>query len=126
MKPIILLFLAVFAVSIVHASAPIGQILPQVTRNDIYMTIDRLAFVYSVDSLVMKRIVFCESSYNPQAVNINSREVSRGLVQINTLTHNVTKEQAEDPEYAIRFLAKNLKEGRADEMWVSCYKKATS
>lgn len=124
MKKIIVLLISLLSLSLATAQAPVVPKTLAVTRNDIYMIIDRVAFVYDVSPSVMRSIVMCESSYNTKAINTNRREVSRGLVQINTLAHKVTKKEAENPEYAVRFLAKHLKSGDADDMWVSCYKKA--
>lgn len=108
-----------------HATTTeIGQISPIVSRNDISSIISRKAFVYDVDEHLISEIVQCESSFNLDATNITKKEKSYGLVQINTLVHDVTIEQAKDPEFAIDFLAKNIKKGKADDMWVTCYRKA--
>ena len=48
------------------------------------------------------------------------RERSFGLVQIHLPDHpSVTHEEATDPQFAVRFLASNLAQGRGS-MW-SCY-----
>lgn len=81
----------------------------------------------------MHTIISCESQYNPsiqshhtyhsgnvpQGYSVGDREESYGLVQIHIPVHNVTKEQAIDPKFAIDFLAKNIAKGKAS-MW-SCY-----
>lgn len=57
------------------------------------------------------------STYVPKGYQVGDREQSFGLVQIHLPAHpNITKEQAINPEFAIEFLAKNLKAGRAS-MW---------
>lgn len=50
------------------------------------------------------------------------REKSYGLVQIHLPSHpNVSYTQATDPEFSVKFLAKNLSEGKGG-MW-TCYRK---
>jgi len=99
--------------------------LTKVERNDINRIIERKAFSYGLNPILMAEIVDCESGFNLKAEHISTKERSYGLVQINTLVHDVTIEQATDPEFAIEFLAKHLKEGKGDTMWVTCYAKAT-
>ena len=71
----------------------------------------------------MTGIIECESSFNPLAKNITSKESSYGLVQINLKAHkHITIEQATNPDFAIEFLAKNLAEKRG-KMWYTCFKK---
>lgn len=103
-----------------------SQKLPVVERNDINLIITRKAFVYGVDEELMHEIVKCESRYNPNAVNISTKEKSYGLVQINTMVHDISVQQATDPEFAIDFLAKNIKKGKAPKMWVTCFDRATN
>lgn len=79
----------------------------------------------------MNAIISCESQWDytvqskhtyhernvPKGYKVGDREQSFGLVQIHLPAHsNVTKEDATDPEFAIEFLAKNLKAGKAS-MW---------
>lgn len=83
----------------------------------------------------MNSIVNCESGYDvdiksrhtyhsgnvPRGYVVGDTEESYGAVQIHLPAHpSVTKEQATNPEFAIDFLAKNLKQGRGG--WWSCYK----
>ena len=79
---------------------------------------------YQVSRETIMKIITCESNFNPQAKNITSKESSYGLAQINLKVHNITIEQATNPEFAIRFLAKNLSENRSN-MWFYCYRAAT-
>lgn len=75
------------------------------------------SFKYSVSPKVVAKIINCESSNNPNAINITDREESYGLVQINLkVWKNITKEQATDPDFAVDYLAKNLSKGKAS-MW---------
>ena len=88
--------------------------------------IEEIALDYGVSKHIMESIIDCESQYIP---NVRSKAIKKdgkqenswGLSQINLDAHTwVTKEQANDPEFAITFLAKNLKEGKGN-MW-TCYK----
>lgn len=64
---------------------------------------------YGVPVSILSALFGRESGYNPKAKNINKRETSYGLAQINLLAHpNVTRQQAEDPNFAIDFAAKRL------------------
>ena len=88
--------------------------------EDIKSMISLYADRYHVSSQVLTKIVECESSFNTDATNSNQWEFSRGLVQINLLTHpEVTEEQATNPSFALDFLAKNVAKGKG-KMW-SCY-----
>ena len=83
--------------------------------------ISQKAFQYGVNAKLVSKIINCESNFNPNAVNITSREESYGLVQINLkVWKNITKEQATDPTFAVDYLAKNLSKNKGS-MW-SCYK----
>ncbi len=90
---------------------------------------------YGVSAVAMTAIINCESQGSTtiqsnhryptdrpnEGLKAGQRELSFGLVQIHLPAHkNISKEQAIDPEFAIDFLAKNLKAGRAN-MW-SCAK----
>lgn len=83
----------------------------------------------------MSAIIACESGWNPniqskhvyteknvpKGYRVGDREQSFGLVQIHAPAHpNITKEQALDPEFAIEFLAKNLKAGK-HRMWTCAH-----
>lgn len=73
---------------------------------------------WGVSEKEMRRVINCESEFNPRAVGDGGR--SHGLVQIFLPAHpHITKAQAQDPEFAITFLAKNLAAGKG-RMW-SCY-----
>lgn len=120
MKPIILILVLIACLSYTVAMAPIGQKLPKVTRNDINLLVTMYAFIYSVDEIKMHKMIHCESTHNPNAENINKWEESYGLVQINVKAHtSISKEEALNPDFAIRFLAENLSKGKG-KMW-SCY-----
>jgi len=74
---------------------------------------------YGVSASVMRRVIKCESSGNPNAVGDFGQ--SFGLVQIHAPSHPyVTRAQALDPEFAVEFLAKNLALGKGS-MW-TCWR----
>ncbi len=90
---------------------------------------------YGVSAQNMLAVIGCESKFNPtiqsqhyyteknvpKGYNVGDREQSFGLVQIHLPAHpNVTKEQATDPEFAVDFLARNIKTN--PNMW-TCYSK---
>lgn len=78
---------------------------------------NQISAQYAVKAATVKKIINCESSWNPNALKITSREHSVGLVQINLKAHtDVTNAQAKDPTFAISYLAQNLSEGNG-HMW---------
>lgn len=104
----------VFTSSPILAEAPIKPKNPSI--NDL---ITIYAKKYGVSEKVIHRVISCESSYKPTAVGDGGK--SHGLVQIHLPSHPyVTKAQAQDPEFAINFLAENLskKKGR---LW-TCFR----
>lgn len=73
----------------------------------------------------MEFIIRCESNFDRYALNPNG-EFSVGLSQINLKAHtNITREQAENPDFAIEFMAKNLSEGKYS-MWYNCSQKLST
>lgn len=77
---------------------------------------------YGVSSELMRKIIHCESSFNPLAVGDNG--YSFGLVQIHLPSHpQVTREQALDPEFAVTFLADKLSKNQG-YLW-TCYRMIT-
>lgn len=98
------------------------------TKQNEYSTlIQKYADKWQISPSLTASIIYCESSNNRYALNDTPGvEFSVGLVQINLLAHkNITREQAEDPDFAINFAAENIAKGKADKMWVNCYRKAT-
>lgn len=90
-------------------------------KSDYSALIEKYALKWQISPVTLNYIIKCESSYNRYAVNnTQGVEFSVGLAQINLLAHNITREQAEDPDFAINFMAKNLSEGHW-RMWYTCY-----
>ena len=89
------------------------------SEEGIKRKIDNTATQYGVSADTMHKVIKCESNYDRYALGDNGK--SRGLVQIHSDYHDVSDEDAYDPEYAIEFLAKKLKEGKG-HLW-TCYRK---
>lgn len=83
---------------------------------------DRIGYfadIYGVDEAIMRKVVHCESRYNPLAVGDSG--ASRGLVQIHKTYHpEVTDAMAFDVDYALEFLAKKLSQGKG-HLW-TCFR----
>jgi len=74
---------------------------------------------YKVSETLLTKVIQCESSFVTNARGDNNH--SRGLVQIHNLYHpDVSDEQADNPEFAIDFLAKNIALGKGS-MW-TCHR----
>ncbi len=122
---IILVFTAMSQITRVTAEAPqidIDEAIAQLhkseyTKEEIITLIGLYAEEYNVDRYVMEQVVYHESSYKTKAVGDNGN--SHGLAQIHLPSHQtITKEQAQDPHFALTFLAKNLKAGKG-RMWTA-------
>lgn len=88
------------------------------TEKKINEVIDEKAKEYGVKASVMKATIACESQGSTTVQSYyhsnGKRELSFGLSQIHLPDHpNITKEQAQDPMFAIEFMAKEMSEGRA-------------
>jgi hypothetical protein len=96
------------------------------TKERIRKEVDDVAQKYGVSADDMWRTIQCESMGSTTIQSHwrrpdGSREQSYGLAQIYLPAHpHVTKEQAQDPQFAIDFMAKHFAQGRQG-MW-SCWK----
>lgn len=84
---------------------------PTVERKVVPLTIEekivKYANEYNADAGVIRNVMKCESSFNPNAVGDNG--TSFGLSQIHLPAHpDITKEQALDEDFAIIYMAKNI------------------
>lgn len=85
--------------------------------------IDLVAAKYKVSPSLMKKVIYCESSYNPKAVGDGG--TSFGLSQIHLPAHpEVTKEQAFDEDFAINFMGESFSKNK-HRMW-SCWRIVTN
>lgn len=84
---------------------------------------DERADYYKVSRSVVRAVIACESTWDRYAVGDGGH--SHGLVQIfmPVWEDEVTIEQAQNPYWAIDFLAKQISLGNGD-LW-TCYKKIT-
>lgn len=74
---------------------------------------------YIVDSIILTNVINCESSFVTNARGDGGH--SRGLAQIHNIYHpEVTDEMADNPEFAIDFIAKNIASGKGYQ-W-TCYR----
>lgn len=81
--------------------------------------IDLYATKYNVDSELLYKTIDCESRLDPSARGDHG--LARGLAQIRSdYFPGVTDKQADNPEFAIDFIAKAFSEGHAN--WWSCYR----
>lgn len=103
----------------VKAQATITPKIATSTLDELFL---KYSLKYDIPESLMRRISYCESRYNPLAHNLTSKEDSWGLSQINTKVWNVTVAQATDPDYALDFLGKYIKDGTYTQKWVTCSK----
>jgi len=123
----IIMWIVVPQISSVRAEAPQVNIDESIShlheaeysKEEIINLVGLYAAKYGVDEFVMQQVVFHESGYDPKNEGdyYNGKYNSFGLSQIHLPSHpNVTREQAEDPHFALEFMAKNIKAGRG-RMW---------
>lgn len=92
---------------------------PKTAPRSIDELISDASLKYGVSEAVMRKVVACESTFNPNAIGDGGK--SFGLVQIHLPSHPyVSREEALNPEFAVEFLAKNLSLGKG-RMW-TCYR----
>lgn len=105
-------------VQAVTAPAPNISNRVEIKPQTISEKIDYYANLYKVNPLLMRGIVMCESSMNPNAIGDNGH--SRGLVQIHDRYHpTISHQQAFDPDFSLDFLAKNMAKG--NDIW-TCWR----
>lgn len=95
------------------------------TPERIDREIDTQAEKYNVSAETMRKVIQCESTGSTTIqshwVKNGEREESYGLVQIHLPSHpHVTLEEAQDPKFAIEFLAKHLAQGQG-KLW-TCFR----
>ncbi len=113
LKQLILCLLLLFPVFSLEAK----QVEPPQYLVDI---VKEVSEEYDISFVVPLMIIRAESGFNPLALNRNDMKKgchSRGLAQIRSCNHEVTDKQAYNPEFAIRFLIRNLAEDRCQTWW---------
>lgn len=79
--------------------------------------------VYNLDTQIFLATISCESGWNIKARGDNGD--SRGLVQISHYWNpTVTDKEADDPKFALHFMAKLWSQGK--QYYWSCYKIVTA
>jgi len=102
--------------STVSAEAPV-RTLDQYTPREL---VAYYAKEYNVSEERMTQTIFCESSFNPNAIGDGGK--SFGLSQIHLPSHpSVSKEEATNPQFAVEFMAQAFSKGQ-EKMW-SCWRK---
>lgn len=77
---------------------------------------EQIANEFKIPTTTLANLVYSESRWNPNADNGDDR----GLVQINRKYNpDITDAQAFDPEFALRFAAKKISEGK-EWLWTPC------
>ena len=98
-------------------------------EKDYYLyLVEKYADEYNVSATIMTKVIDCENTTwdekrQSDIINKNGvREDSWGLSQIHLPSHpHISKEQAQDAEFSIEFMAKEFANGKQTK-W-SCYKK---
>ena len=93
------------------------------TTDYIYTRVVEESAKYNIPFIIPLVIIMEESKFNPTAFHPNDGGKgchSRGLVQINDCFHDIAIEDANDPDFAIAFLLKNLSEDHCQWMWSTC------
>lgn len=81
---------------------------------------DRIAIENGVSTTTMHAIIDTETGGTWDPSRVNHETGDYGLVQINLrYSPDVTKEQALDPDFALNYLAKEIKAGH-ESRWVGC------
>lgn len=139
-----LLLFAVMWANPAVAHAPTEPVQPTVeeyaekTKSELISIVDELAAQYGVSAYDMKRVINCESGWQPEiqsqhtytvgqaqrnpqwGIVAGEQERSFGLVQIHLPAHPTVEEyQATDPYFAIEFMAYWFSQGK--QSWWTCY-----
>lgn len=94
--------------------------------NEYYVLMAEIAEEYDVSYDTMQKVVHCESRFIPDTQSFHyfddgTRENSWGLSQIYLdVWTDITKEQANNPEFALRFMAEKFSEDK-HHLW-TCYR----
>ena len=120
---------AVTTTDVPNYISPIVKVSPKTTVKGQKMTVEAPEYIktiidnnaekYGLKSQILTDVIRCESSFVTNARGDNGH--SRGLSQIHNLYDpDVTDEMADNPEFAVDFMAKNIASGKGS-LW-SCYR----
>jgi soluble lytic murein transglycosylase-like protein len=99
-----------------------------ISQSVLFHKIEKVSQEYKVSEGLITYIVKNESQFDPYAVGdrhitcpmTGEKMRSRGLVQISDCYWpEITDEMAHDPDFALKFLAEKLSEGKC-ELWTTC------
>lgn len=115
-----------------HADVPVApktatsttEVIATTTESALHALVAQEAAKAGVNPYTMDKVINCESQWNPKAVGDHG--TSYGLAQIHLPAHpDITKAQAEDPKYAIHFMATMFAEGN-ENAWTCAHLTASS
>lgn len=93
--------------------------------ESIHDKLTRYALKYDIPRQDLWQLVGCETGYtwsptirSQGKLKNGQQENSRGLAQINLDAHNISLEEATNPDYALDFIGKHWNERHA--LWVNC------
>lgn len=78
--------------------------------------INYFAEKYQVSATQMTNTIFCESSFNPNAVGDGGHSFGVSQIYLPAWVGTITKEQALDPIFAVEFMAEKFSQGK-QELW---------
>ncbi len=92
--------------------------IPIVEPETIEELIARVAEEYAIPTTTLFNLAYSESRLKPDAIGDNGRAV--GITQIHLdYWKEVTREQALDPEFNLRWAAEKIKDGK-EHLWTAC------
>lgn len=81
----------------------------------------KIAVEYGVSGSVMAAVVECESEWNPRAIGDHGNSYGLAQIYMPVWGKEVSIAEAQDPEFALRFMAKKMAAGQGN-LW-TCYRK---
>ena len=82
--------------------------------------IQKYATEYNVSASKMTKTIQCESSFNPNAVGDGGNSYGLSQIHLPSWGGSITKEQALNPDFAVKFMAQQFSQGNARK-W-TCYR----
>lgn len=100
------------APEVIPEPAPVVEIHREPLPVDVEGLLDEYSTLYGVSREIMMRTLYCESRLKFDAVGDGGH--SFGIAQIHLPSHpEITKADALDPDFAIRFMAQEFEKGNA-------------